>query len=62
MLPLLSLHALVAHRGDGLRPELLALLQRHAQTEIFSEITIDEREANPRAEGVNAVHDDPTMK
>ena len=25
MLPLLSFHALVAHRGDGLRPELLAL-------------------------------------
>jgi hypothetical protein len=26
MLPLLSLHTLVAHRGDGLHPELLALL------------------------------------
>jgi hypothetical protein len=30
MLPLLSLHALVAHRGDGLRPELRALLQARA--------------------------------
>lgn len=26
MLPLLSFHPLVARRGDGLRPELLALL------------------------------------
>jgi hypothetical protein len=31
MLPLLSLHALVAHRGDGLRPELRALLQSQAR-------------------------------
>ena len=30
MLPLLSLHALAAQRGDGLRPELLALLKRRA--------------------------------
>jgi hypothetical protein len=34
MLPLLSFHALVAHRGDGLRPELLALLQRSAQPQM----------------------------
>ncbi|MBB5414158.1 hypothetical protein QF000_001313 [Paraburkholderia atlantica] len=34
MLPFLSLHALAAQRGDGLRPELLALLLRHAQSEI----------------------------
>lgn len=33
MLPLLSLHALAAQRGDGLRPELLALLQRYARSE-----------------------------
>jgi hypothetical protein len=31
MLPLLSLHALAAQRGDGLRPELKALLERHAE-------------------------------
>ncbi|WP_321800397.1 hypothetical protein [Caballeronia sp. J97] len=30
MLPLLSFHALAAQRGDGLKPELLALLARHA--------------------------------
>ena len=28
MLPLLALHSLAARRGDGLRPELLALLRR----------------------------------
>jgi hypothetical protein len=33
MLHLLSLHALAAQRGDGLRPELLALLRRHAGLE-----------------------------
>jgi hypothetical protein len=31
MLPFLSLHALAAHRGDGLRPELLALFERYAR-------------------------------
>jgi len=30
MLPLLSLHALAAQRGDGLRPELKALFERSA--------------------------------
>jgi hypothetical protein len=30
MMPLLSLHALAAQRGDGLRPELKALFERHA--------------------------------
>ena len=34
MLPLLSFHALVAHQGDGLRPELLALLQRDSQPQM----------------------------
>jgi hypothetical protein len=33
MLPFLSLHALASQRGDGLRPELLALLQRQADRE-----------------------------
>jgi hypothetical protein len=32
MLPFLSLHALAAKRGDGLRPELLALFERHARS------------------------------
>ncbi|WP_028222274.1 hypothetical protein [Paraburkholderia oxyphila] len=30
MLPFLSLHALAAQHGDGLRPELKALFERHA--------------------------------
>jgi hypothetical protein len=33
MLPFLSLHALAAQRGDGLRPELLALFERYARAE-----------------------------
>ncbi|MEM5455634.1 hypothetical protein VSR69_12470 [Paraburkholderia phytofirmans] len=33
MLPFLSLHALAAQRGDGLRPELLALFERHTGSE-----------------------------
>jgi hypothetical protein len=31
MLPFLSLHALAAPRGDGLRPELRALLERFTE-------------------------------
>jgi hypothetical protein len=33
MLHLLSLYALAAERGDGLRPELLALLSRQQESE-----------------------------
>jgi hypothetical protein len=29
MIPFLAMHALAAPRGDGLRPELLSLLERH---------------------------------
>ncbi len=29
MIPFLAMHALAALRGDGLRPELLALFERH---------------------------------
>jgi hypothetical protein len=32
MLPFLPLHTLAAQRGDGLRPELLALFERHAKS------------------------------
>jgi hypothetical protein len=32
MPPFLSLHAIAAKRGDGLRPELLALFQRLEET------------------------------
>ena len=44
MLPLLSLHSLVAHRGDGLRPELLALLQRQSQGGLSVAIEPDSQE------------------
>lgn len=30
MIPLLSLHAIAATRGEGLRPQLVCLLQAHA--------------------------------
>ena len=29
MIPFLAMHALAARRGDGLRPELVVLLERH---------------------------------
>lgn len=32
MIPFLAMHALAAPRGDGLRPELLALFERHEAT------------------------------
>jgi hypothetical protein len=38
MLPLLALHSLVSHRGDGLRPELLALLEREADIGLSASI------------------------
>jgi hypothetical protein len=47
MLPLLSLHALAAQRGDGLRPELKALLERHARRESGLSATIEAVEAEP---------------
>lgn len=33
MLPFLPFHALAAQRGDGLRPELLALFARYGRSE-----------------------------
>jgi len=35
MFPLFSLHAIAASRGDGLRPELLALFQRLADGQLI---------------------------
>ena len=34
MIPFLGMHALAAPRGDGLRPELLALFERHEAASI----------------------------
>jgi hypothetical protein len=47
MLPFLSLHALAAQRGDGLRPELLALLQSDAGSEAGLVAIIEADETEP---------------
>jgi hypothetical protein len=47
MLPFLSLHALAAQRGDGLRPELLALFERHAGLETGLAAIIEPDETEP---------------
>ncbi len=39
--PLLALHTLAAQRGDGLRPELLALFLRHAHSDAGLSAGID---------------------
>jgi hypothetical protein len=41
MLPFLSLHALAAQSGDGLRPELLALFARRAGSQTGLSARID---------------------
>lgn len=58
MLPLLPFHAIAAQRGDGLRPELLALFARHAQsgTGLSAQIDIehiapDDRRCPPETDG-----------
>ena len=62
MLPLLSFHALVAHRGDGLRPELLALLQRDAQPQMPSSIVSHQPAAIQKGEGAELILNDPTTE
>ncbi|CAG4901309.1 hypothetical protein [Paraburkholderia saeva] len=56
MLPFLSLHALAAQRGDGLRPELKALFERHARlaTGLTAAIEPVETESFSLVEGVVA--------
>ncbi|KLU27906.1 hypothetical protein EOS_02075 [Caballeronia mineralivorans PML1(12)] len=62
MLPLLSFHALVAHRGDGLRPELLALLQREAQPQMPSANVSHQPASIQKGEGAEPILDDPTTE
>jgi hypothetical protein len=62
MLPLLSFHALVAHRGDGLRPELLALLQREAQPQMPSSNLSRQPAAIPKGEEAELILKDPTAE
>ena len=59
MLPFLSLHALAAQRGDGLRPELLALLQSHAGSEAGLAAIIEPDETAPLNQAGDAVPNEP---
>ena len=59
MLPFLSLHALAAQRGDGLRPELLALFECHAGLETGLAAIIERDETEPLNQVVDVVPKEP---
>jgi hypothetical protein len=59
MLPFLSLHALAAQRGDGLRPELLALFERHAGLETGLAAIIEPDETEPLNQVMDLVPKEP---
>jgi hypothetical protein len=59
MLPFLSLHALAAQRGDGLRPELLALFERLAGLETGLAAIIEPDESEPLNQVVDLVPKEP---
>ncbi|QCP52781.1 hypothetical protein FAZ95_26975 [Trinickia violacea] len=59
MLPFLSLHALVAQRGDGLRPELLAMFQRYARSEAGLSAAIEPDEAEVHCKAPDVVRSAP---
>jgi hypothetical protein len=59
MLPFLSLHALAAQRGDGLRPKLLALFERHAGLETGLAAVIEPDETEPLNQVVDVVSKEP---
>ena len=59
MLPFLSLHALAAQRGDGLRPELLALFERHAGLETGLAAIIEPDGTEPLKQVVDVVSKAP---
>jgi hypothetical protein len=62
MLPFFSLHALAAQRGDGLRPELLALFERHARSETSLAAIIEPVETEPPYQVVEVVPEDSAKK
>ena len=62
MLPFLSLHALAAQRGDGLRPELKALFERHARLATGLAATIEPVETESRSYAADAVADVPVQE
>lgn len=59
MLPFLSLHALAAQRGDGLRPELKALFEQHVRLASGLAATIEPVETESLA---NAIADAPVKE
>jgi hypothetical protein len=59
MLPFLSFHALAAQRGDGLRPELLALFERHARSGTGLVATIEPVETEFLSQVADAVSNGP---
>lgn len=61
MLPLLSLHALAAQRGDGLRPELKALFERHAGLATGLAATIEPVEQESLSQVPDAADDVPAQ-
>jgi hypothetical protein len=62
MLPLLSFHALAAQRGDGLRPELLALFERHARSESGLTAIIEPVETESLPQVAGAVSNGPVKE
>ncbi|WP_075643790.1 hypothetical protein [Paraburkholderia monticola] len=63
MLPFLSFHALAAQRGDGLRPELLALFfERHARSETGLGAIIEPVETESLSQVADAVSSDPVKE
>jgi hypothetical protein len=59
MRPFLSLHALAAQCGDGLRPDLLALFARHAGLETGLSAIIKPDETESRNQVVDVVPKEP---
>jgi hypothetical protein len=59
MMLLLALHRIAAARGDGLRPELLRLLERSQADEANRATTVSENCEDPRVTEIKADHASP---
>jgi hypothetical protein len=62
MFPFLSFHALAAQRGDGLRPELLALFERYARSEAGLAAIIEPAETESLSQVAGAVSNGPVKE
>ncbi|CAB3804715.1 hypothetical protein LMG28138_05559 [Pararobbsia alpina] len=62
MLPFLSLHALAAQRGDGLRPELKALFEHHVGLATGLTATIEPVETECLCEVADVIADVPVKE